>query len=397
MKQTNLITAIILLVIMAGCGGNEQSEDGIITVDVTKRYPQKELILQDIFDVEYIPLDDADEYVTSGSIQSIGKNIIAVRNVGIDMTGDIFLFDRKGQGLRKINRKGQGPGEYQIPGNIVLDEDNNEMFVVNLAGGGMLVYDLFGNFKRSFKKIGELIFTVVANFDRDHLIFYSGDRNIVNGNIEGTRNQFFIMNKKDGSIIKEIEIPFNEKKWALFIDTDNRPYTIYNRLLMPLPHSHWIIAEVSSDTIYSILPDYSLSPFIARTPSIQSMNPEVFLFPGVISDRYYFMQTVKKIYDVSTNEWPRTDLVYDRQEKALFEYVVYNDDYLSKKPVKLILDNRPVEFALNNEIPFCIRLEAYELVEAYRNGELKEGRLKEIVSTLDPESNPVIMLVKHRK
>jgi len=397
MKRTNLITAIILLVIMTGCGGDEQSEDGIITVDVTKRYPQKELILQDIFDVEYIPLDDADEYVTSGSIQSIGKNIIAVRNVGIDMTGDIFLFDRKGQGLRKINRKGQGPGEYQTPGNIVLDEDNNEMFVVNLAGGGMLVYDLFGNFKRSFKKIGELIFTVVANFDRDHLIFYSGDRNIVNGNIEGTRNQFFIMNKKDGSIIKEIEIPFNEKKWALFIDTDNRPYTIYNRLLMPLPHSHWIIAEVSSDTIYSILPDYSLSPFIARTPSIQSMNPEVFLFPGVISDRYYFMQTVKKIYDVSTNEWPRTDLVYDRQEKALFEYVVYNDDYLSKKPVKLILDNRPVEFALNNEIPFCIRLEAYELVEAYRNGELKEGRLKEIVSTLDPESNPVIMLVKHRK
>jgi hypothetical protein len=36
------------------------------------------------------------------------------------------------------------------------------------------------------------------------------------------------------------------------------------------------------------------------------------------------------------------------------------------------------------------------LVEAYKNDELK-GRLKEIAAKLNEESNPVIMLVKHRK
>ena len=58
MRKINLILVIILLVIMAGCErlGN-QSTDNLIIVDVTKKYPQKELILQDILDVEYIPID----------------------------------------------------------------------------------------------------------------------------------------------------------------------------------------------------------------------------------------------------------------------------------------------------------------------------------------------------
>ena len=36
MKQTNTILAIILLVVLAGCGENKQSTDDLITVDVSK-------------------------------------------------------------------------------------------------------------------------------------------------------------------------------------------------------------------------------------------------------------------------------------------------------------------------------------------------------------------------
>ena len=38
---------------MAGCGG-KQSTNELIIVDVTKSYPEKELIIQDFMDVEYI-------------------------------------------------------------------------------------------------------------------------------------------------------------------------------------------------------------------------------------------------------------------------------------------------------------------------------------------------------
>jgi hypothetical protein len=93
--------------------------------------------------------------------------------------------------------------------------------------------------------------------------------------------------------------------------------------------------------------------------------------------------------------YPRTDLVYDRQEKAIYEYAVYNDDFTNKKPVNMVF--RDITLINNNEIAFMQRLEAYELVEAYGKGELKEGKLKEIAATLDEESNPVIMLAKYKK
>ncbi|MGL5545863.1 MAG: 6-bladed beta-propeller, partial [Tannerellaceae bacterium] len=102
-KHTSMlyIAAVFLLV---GCSGNnnyDKSADELITIDVTAEYPEKELILQDFMDVEYIPLDNSDEYITQGVVKAIGKNHIFVANRNFD--GDIFVFDRKGKGVNKIN------------------------------------------------------------------------------------------------------------------------------------------------------------------------------------------------------------------------------------------------------------------------------------------------------
>ena len=54
MKKLNVNLAIILFFVV-GCTGCQQSgsqNDEIISVDVTASYPEKELILQDIMDVE---------------------------------------------------------------------------------------------------------------------------------------------------------------------------------------------------------------------------------------------------------------------------------------------------------------------------------------------------------
>lgn len=150
MKATNLILAIILLATFAGCKQTNQNND-LITVDVSKSYPQKELLLQDFMDVEYIPLETTDEFITQGFVRSVGKNILLVTNRIID--GDIFVFDRKtGKGLRKINRFGQSGEEYTQINEIVLDEEKNELFVVNYTARKILVYDLNGNFNTLYDK-----------------------------------------------------------------------------------------------------------------------------------------------------------------------------------------------------------------------------------------------------
>ena len=63
-------------------------------VDVSKDYPKKELILQDLFDVEYIPLETTDEFVTLGWLQAIGKDVMIVRNM-FAADGNIFMTGKE--------------------------------------------------------------------------------------------------------------------------------------------------------------------------------------------------------------------------------------------------------------------------------------------------------------
>ncbi|MDR0575034.1 MAG: 6-bladed beta-propeller [Tannerella sp.] len=384
MKRINTVLAIILFV-MAGCGSNKQSTDDFIIVDVTGSYPEKELILQDFMDVEYIPLETTGEFITQGIVNYVGKEVILVTNRIND--GDIFIFDRTGKALRKINRKGQGSEEYTNITQIVLDEDNNEIFVIAYSVRKIMVYDLYGNFKRSFNFIETGYYTDVFNYDRNNLICYYS---YVTGNIQPSH---LMISKQDGSITRRIQIPSKEIKSLVMIRNTNGEVNVVNPgTYSTIPYNdNWILVETSSDTVYRYLPDGNISPFIVRVPSIYSMDTEVFLNLSIITDRYYFMRTVKKEYDFATGiGFPITNLAYDREANAIFKYIVYNDDFSNKRKVNVF---KP---SVNNEIAFWESLEAHQLVESYKKGELK-GRLKDIAAELDEESNPVIMLVKHKK
>ena len=213
MRQSLIAAGMFLLTGgMVGCGtSSTQEKEDLIVVDVSKDYPKKELILQDLFDVEYIPLETTDEFVTLGWLQAIGKDVMIIRNM-FAADGDIFIYDRKGKAIRHINRKGQGNEEYAATNGIYLDDEKGELFVGNLRQRKIMTYDLFGNFKRSFTfKEGEdedtkswVYYKAIFNFDRDHFICQdaSSGRNF-NGAYQDLepRNIFLIVSKQDGSVV----------------------------------------------------------------------------------------------------------------------------------------------------------------------------------------------------
>ena len=133
MRQSLIAAGMFLLTGgMVGCGtSSTQEKEDLIVVDVSKDYPKKELILQDLFDVEYIPLETTDEFVTLGWLQAIGKDVMIVRNM-FAADGKIFIYDRKGKAVRKINRRVQGNEAYYATNGIYLDDEKGEMFVGNL-------------------------------------------------------------------------------------------------------------------------------------------------------------------------------------------------------------------------------------------------------------------------
>lgn len=388
----NLIFILIIFqAILLSCVEVKQPVDNVIRVDVTKNnFPKKELIIQDFMDVEYIPLQTTDDFINQGFVQEIGKEIIVVINRTGD--GNIYVYDRTGKALRKINRKGQGGEEYTYITKIILDEDNNEILVHDHHIKKIYVYDLYGNFKRSFsykENTKGWLYTDMSNYNKTNLICFD------EYNDKG--RAFVLVSKLDGSITKKIDIPFEVSKSLVklqFDEANNRVSGMapdpYNTILSF--NGGKILLDVFSDTIYTFMPNKTLHPFIVRTPSVKSMDPEVVLILRLLSDRYYFMETVKNEFNFESNTgFSKTYLMYDNQERSLFRYTVYNGDFTIKKEMYMSL-LRPAND--NNES--WQRLDAPQLVEAFQVGALK-GRLKEIASALNEESNPVIMLIKPKK
>jgi len=381
---------VATLFIMTGCGGEKQIvSNDLIVVDVTKSYSsKKELILQDFMDVEYIALETTEEYVNQGFVQDIGKDFILVKNSNQD--GDIFVYDRTGKALRKINRRGEGNEEYTNIYNITLDEDNREIFVNDIFKKKFYVYDLYGNYKRSLihkEGSGTLFYTDVFNYDKDNLICYDSYNEEI---------AFVLVSKMDGSITKEINVPFTEKKQLRAVKKEGKmTYSISpgpHRPIIPYK-GNWLLLEFSSDTVYSLLPDNSLRPFMVRTPPVQSMNPETMFILRLMSDNYYFMEAVENKYSFDTNDgFSTTYFMYDNKEETFSGYTVYNGDFLTKKEVDMS-ELRPV----SHEIDSWDSFEAHRLVELLEKGQLKDGPLKEIAAKLDEDDNQVIMLVKHKK
>ena len=83
-------------------------------------------------------------------------------------------------------------------------------------------------------------------------------------------------------------------------------------------------------------------------------------------------------------------IVYDKQDNSLFKCIVYNKDFSDKKQV--YMNSIPV----NCDILTWQSLNTEQLIESYNKGKLK-GKLKEIAANLEEDSNPVIMLLKHKK
>lgn len=385
MKQRNTILAVILSVVSAGCVGNKQSNDDLIIVDVSKSYPKKELILQDFMDVEYVALETTDEFLTQGLVQDVGKQYLLVTNRNRD--GDIFIFDRKtGKGVRKINRQGQGAEEYARITGIILDESNEEIFVKSL-GNKILVYDLYGSFKRCLNLGREV--SSIFDYDPSSLICYDMSDYHSKGK-DRNKTYHIIVSKLDGSITREIFIPFETINTPIVTDGD-RFIANYSYQIRP-SYDKWILMDASSDTLYNYAPDGILRPFIARTPSAHDMKPEVFLYMGICTNQYYFIETVKNVFNFEKGNGFHTDeLVYDKKGKALFQVTVYNDDYVEKRAVAMTA--KPI----NREIEAVTSIHAPRLVETYKEGGLKDGKLKEIASRLSEEDNAVVMLVKQKK
>jgi len=150
--------------------------------------------------------------------------------------------------------------------------------------------------------------------------------------------------------------------------------------------SDYLLNEVSLDTIYKISKrELSLRPFITRTPAIHSMAISIYLYPLMETDKYIFMRSTEIKYDMEREEGgAEINLLYDKQDKKTYTQNLYNKD---------ITDKIDIEVSKRFENTVIKSYSAEFLVGLYKEGKLT-GALSDIVSQLNEEDNPVLLLAK---
>ena len=381
MKTTNLFLTAAFLLMLVSCHNGDKPETDLITIDVTADYPEKELILQDIFDVEYVPLETTDEFITKGFVKAVSEHYILTWNRNTD--GNLYLFDRAtGKGIRVINRFGQSGEEYGIAVKCLIDEEREELYTFDAMARKTRVYDLEGNFKRSFDYAGEWYYDEHHDYDAQHLLCYVTDINTI-----PQTSCHLLISKQDGSIVREIQLPYEGEPVEL-IARQGKNMTMGTFYLTVPTADGWELINPSADTIYHCAKDGKLTPTIVRIPPIHTMSSTTFLAPTTVTNQYIFFHTMNT---GSIKGFTHKFLVYDKEAKSTYEYRLTNSDLPEKSPV-------PIIFAQLQNYPLvvCQTLEAPDLVEAYQAGKL-QGHLKEIAAKLDEEDNAVIMLVKYKE
>ena len=389
----NLIILLSALLFMQCKTDNGRQGSGALAeIDISQTYPERELYVQDIADVEYIPLETNDNTLIGASrIVYVSDNYIIVINVG---DGDIFVFDGKGKSKFSFNHKGQSGTEYISVNAIAFDEKAKEIFISDRYSAipKFLVYAEDGTFKRSLPMPPDFSPGDIYNFDDVALLVYD-----VFGLMENkySNKPYLLISKNDGRIVDTLDIDLPERvsnRFAVPVEVDGQMATMSVRLSITNNRSYgknFLIADWSSDTIYRLTPKKELQPVIVRTPPVQKSDPKTVISNGLITNKYIFL--TKAVFDIESakksRSFPVINLAYNFETGQLSEYRLINKDYEGEYFV--------FTEAVTPENTGVYKLDVPKLFEADEAGKIK-GTLKQLLQTLDEEDNPVIVKVKFK-
>ena len=396
MRINHIFYSAIIAFAFAGCSTKTVKTDGVFTVDLSKDYPQREIHLQSIADIEYVALETTDDVLLDERcmLSYVSDKYIVVWQ---NRQGDIFVFNRNGKIFAHFNHKGQSGTEYLSILDLVFDEKNEEIFVADArANYRIQVYSLNGEYKRTLKYANEYNALKIYNFDDEALLIYDDNYFDAMTNLGTPQNQnlynefpYLFMSKKDGSIISDLDINLPIRYETCFKSGD------WSFIFMPLNNRYFgqdfVIVDISSDTIYKLSKDKELSPLLIRNPSVHSAGRLTILSSMLTTDKFAVLR--KTIMDKTKTDFETAfvsdTLIYDFNtgETNIVSFV--NDDFPTGKWFPIV----GVQIHQKNVVAGLTQM--FSLFNALEAKQLK-GELEKLVATLDEEDNPIVTIVKFK-
>lgn len=359
-----------------------------IEVDPLGKYEKKTLMLEEIADIEYIPLETGKDVLLSGMTNGIcmSDSLIVSKN----QEGSVYVFGRDGRLISRFNHTGRGPAEYQNIIHFTVDFDADEIYIYDfMLHYKVYVYSLTGDLKRSFSVPARLWIEDFTDYDENNLLVYTKISEEAMKNHKGAFRPYYLMSKQNGTF-KPLDLEVAEMKdGRLYI-----PYKVGNQnraRLAGFKRSPIIrngvdfyISDFASDTIYTFN-HLVLKPFIVCKSSLQRLEKPRFFEISAKTTRYTFLYLSGMNKEAVT--FTRSCIGIDHKTGEIFEPDFQGSDFV-----------RDINNFFCNLLPECsiVPIPALLLTDFYQKGKLT-GKLKEIASGLKEDSNPVLMLIKFRK
>lgn len=393
------VSGVLLPMLFFSCTGpsSQSVSRELIEIDVKKEYPEKDIVLDDIAEITYIPLETNDSSVMHPNFEiSLSTDTIIV---GDYFQSKLFFFNKEGDYLGGFKRCGQSGKEYNRLNLFTVDYTQKELYVYDrFFLSRILVYDFSGNFKRRIELPKQVWLRHLFVYDDNNLIGYS--KLSWEGEYDGKsdvlrESPYYFIDKQTGAMSS---VPISIKKRITdevkFYDEETGVGMLSSLFMNPMLKTKdgFIIADPSLDTVYHYTNDVLTPVAVFKN---RNMEENLVDIHSVIfySDRYLLFKVKKKEVDYAQKNLvnhPYNLFFCDRETQKICEATLYISDLTPKLSI--------VSYDVS-EVPdnmFVTVFEVGGLKRLLEHGSLK-GELKKIAEDLDEDGNSVMMIAKFKQ
>lgn len=362
-------TGMIQFVLLGCSCTNTDQEKGLTTIDLSKDYPKKEILLSEIADIQYVYMNEGNDYIYGGNPLYVSDHTFVFYS-----EGSFLFFTKDGQPKSKFNHQGNGPDEYDYFSKVVYDEANDELYI--LSEKRLIVYSSSGVHKRTIalSLSDDKRITSMANYDNGSLLLFDSDN-------------FVLISKADGSELKRLDVSSGEKVKLYAINQDEQRVSVIASTQNQIVNykDGLLLSDYSTDTVFFFNKNKELIPVLIKQPSIHSMDPVIYANTFVEAADYLFYRKI--IVKVQNGQLPSVYLMQNKKDGTVYEQEIKMDDFKGKQ-----VEIAP-EILTSSSQRGLVVLDLAELEEAYADGRLK-GKLKELMEKIDRENgNNVYVLL----
>lgn len=371
---------ILIVLLFSACNENDKESTVIIN---PKNFQHQKFSLSHIADsIKYIPIDNQIQFSAFYDVKMDDKYLYCATPQGI------LLYNKKGELLRRIGKKGRGPGEYVYGNHIAINEDNQDIIVLDIKR--LLIYSVTGKLKRtiSLDDLGVRFGDIEYNEGRIYL---------AKSFVLETEQQWVALDTLGQVLTEKINplIPFSTN-----FGFNTRMFKFNNKL------HYW---NHYNDTIYDIGKEDIKARFLFadgnfRLPKEKIKNITSYFTPMRIMESNHYLiidYVMLKILYLT---------IYDKSKKKFL--IVSSTKICEKKLFPLGFQNdfdagvpfRPMEyFLIEKEEYLMCWINSFDIKtkvdsKAFKNsvpkfpGKKKE--LEKLANDLSESDNPVLMLIK---